>query len=211
MSQPTKPKIVSLDVDGTLVDQKFADTFWHQKMPQLYAQKYNVNFEEALQLLRKYYTEIGDEDIRWYLPRYWFDRFDLEQNPQDILQGMKEEVEVYDDVREVLRKLKGEYKLIVVSNASRIFLEVELEGLKTYFSRIYSCVSDFQQVKKTPEVYQRVCNNEETKPSQLLHVGDDPKFDVEIPKKIGIRAYLIDRSGNNKEALNNLRELLVEL
>lgn len=206
-AQEDHPKVVSFDVDGTLVNQDFADRFWHYELPQLYATKHDIDFESALSTLREHYDAIGNEDIRWYLPAYWFHRFELENDPGEVLKGMNEDLEVYQDGLDVLERLRGQYELIVVSNASRVFLEVELENIQEYFSRVYSCVSDFGKVKKSPEVYERVCEDLNVKPQLVVHVGDVPQFDYLVPKSIGIQAFLIDRSGKREDALNSLLEL----
>ena len=40
----------------------------------------------------------------------------------------------------------------------------------------------------------------------IVHVGDNLNYDYNIPNKLGIRAYLIDRKGKTKEA-NVVRNL----
>ncbi|RLI75577.1 HAD family hydrolase [Archaeoglobales archaeon] len=205
-----KPKVISFDVDGTLVNQDFANKFWHEVVPRLYAKKHGLNYDEALSYVRKRYAEVGEEDIRWYLPSYWFKRFGLDANPLNILKKMRNELEIYKDAIEALEELYDKYELIVISNASKEFLEVELEKIRDYFSKIYSCVSDFGEVRKRPEVYLKVCKSVNANPKQILHVGDHHKFDYVVPKQVGIDAYLIDRYGRydgGSEVLRDLREL----
>lgn len=209
-----KPKIISFDVDGTLVNQDFANKFWHEVVPRLYAKKHGLSYDEALNFVRKCYAEIGEEDIRWYLPDYWFKRFNLDVDPLNILKKMRNELEIYKDAIETLEELYDRYELIVVSNASREFLEVELEKIKDYFSKIYSCVSDFGEVRKKPEVYLRVCRSVNIQPKQIVHVGDHYKFDYIVPKSVGINAYLVDRYGKydgGSEILKDLRWLSILL
>ena len=40
-------KIISFDMDGTLVDVEFTDWVWGHGIPSLYAEKAGVSFEEA--------------------------------------------------------------------------------------------------------------------------------------------------------------------
>ncbi|RLI76183.1 HAD family hydrolase [Archaeoglobales archaeon] len=206
-----KPKIISFDVDGTLVNQDFANKFWHEVVPRLYAKKHGLDYNEALNFVRKCYAKVGEEDIRWYLPDYWFKRFDLDVDPLNILKKMRNELEIYKDAIEALEELCGKYELIVVSNASKEFLEVELENIKDYFSKIYSCVSDFGEVRKEPDVYLKVCRSANVKPKQVVHIGDHYKFDYLVPKSVGIKAYLVDRHGKYNGALKDLRELSILL
>ena len=115
-------KIVSFDVDGTLVDKHYGDNFWREEIPRLYSDKNNIDIEEAKEIIYRDYDSIGDEDIRWYLPEFWFYRYGLEGDPKNILENLNEEINIYDDAKETLEKLEGKYKLIVISNAARIFI-----------------------------------------------------------------------------------------
>lgn len=212
-------KIISFDADGTLVDRCFADAFWEKEVPKLYAEKYGLSFDEAWKIVRKCYNEIGEEDIRWYIADYWFKRFNLDEKPKEILKKLKNNIKIFSDALDAIENLYGKYELIVVSNASKEFLEMGLEKIRDYFSKVYSCTSDFGKVRKDPAVYLRVCGEIGVKPEQVVHVGDHHKFDYEIPRSIGMRAFLVDRSGDSNrtntdrarkrnEILQDLRELL---
>lgn len=194
-------------MDGTLVDREFADMFWHSKIPEIYAERHGVSVEEAYEFLIQRYEEVGKEDVRWYLPSYWFQRFNLDKTPMNVLEQLQEELFIYADAVEVLEELQ-EKQLIVVSNASRVFLKVELKELHGFFSKVYSCVSDFGKVKKSSGVYARVCKDLEVKAEEMVHIGDDPTFDYTVPRQIGIQAFLIDRTKERRNALHDLRELL---
>ncbi|HWR71076.1 MAG TPA: hypothetical protein VN415_08470, partial [Dehalococcoidia bacterium] len=50
-------------------------------------------------------------------------------------------------------------------------------------------------VKKTPEVYARVCRALSISPDEMAHVGDHPLFDYTAPSQLGIRAFHLDRNG----------------
>ncbi|MCD6494071.1 MAG: HAD family hydrolase [Archaeoglobaceae archaeon] len=203
-----KPKIISFDVDGTLVNQDFANKFWHELVPKLYAEKHGLNYKDAKEYVRKCYAEVGEEDIRWYLPDYWFKRFGLDDNPKDVLEEYKNELKIYDDAIDALEKLHKKYDLIVISNASKDFLDVELEDLRNYFKCIFSCVSDLKKVRKEPEVYVKICRHLKIHPTEVAHVGDHYKFDYVVPKSVGIDAYLVDRQRKYEKALKDLREFL---
>ena len=45
-----KLKVISFDMDGTLVSQDFADAVWLDGLPRLYAEEWGMGFDEA----RKY-------------------------------------------------------------------------------------------------------------------------------------------------------------
>ena len=46
----------------------------------------------------------------------------------------------------------------------------------------------------------------------LVHVGDHPVFDYEVPRSLGIECYHFNPSGeSNGSVINDLRELLKKL
>ena len=54
------PKIISFDMDGTLVDSEFTDWVWGHGVPTLYAEKVGLPFEEAKALVVKEYLKVGE-------------------------------------------------------------------------------------------------------------------------------------------------------
>ncbi|MFQ6136432.1 MAG: HAD family hydrolase [Candidatus Hydrothermarchaeales archaeon] len=202
-------KVVSFDVDGTLVDHGFVDLFWEVGIPELYAEKEGIPFDQAKEHVMTRYGEVGEEDIRWYLPEFWFDDLGLKGDVRELLDKFKEEVRIFPEVPEVLEDLRVEYELIVLSNAAREFLGIELEEIESYFAHIFSSTSDFNQVRKTTDFYSKICQILGIEPSDMLHVGDHPTFDYIAPKKLGIEALYMDRTGKStgEETIKDLREV----
>lgn len=197
-------KIISFDVDGTLIDSSFADCVWLEGVPQLYAERYGIPFESARELIVKEYDRVGEEDIRWYQLDYWFSYFGLGGSRHDLLSKYRDTITVYEEVFEVLNRLHKKYTLIVASNAHRDFLSLTLSSIKMYFDHIFSATSDFGQVGKYEEFYYNVLNRLHVDPGEVVHVGDHYTFDYEVPTKVGIHAFFLDRTG--KKGLVNLRE-----
>lgn len=210
-----KTKVVSFDADGTVVSSNYVNKFWFQELPKVYAEKKGIEFEEAREELLEFYEEIGDEDIRWYRPEYWFERFGLEPEPQEVIERIREpeNVEFYPDALEVIDKFKDDYALIVTSNSPRTFLDYALKELGDSFEAVYSCVSDFGEVKKDESVYRRVTDSLDVKGEEMVHVGDHWCFDYKAPRKIGIDTFYIDRTGGNDNkgadgVLKDMREMI---
>jgi putative hydrolase of the HAD superfamily len=111
-----------------------------------------------------------------------------------------DKINVYPDVNQILERLKGRFILILTSNAGREFIDVEMEvtGLGRYFDQIFSATSDFSEVKKTKEFYLRICQILGTRPQEMVHVGDHYEFDYVVPRSLGIHAFYLDRSGEQK-------------
>jgi len=203
--------MISFDADGTLIDLGFADTFWEVEVPTLYASKKGLKFEDAFRFVKSSYDEVGDEDLRWYQPKYWFERFGLEEDPHDVLKRVTHKVKIFPDAWEAVKNLHGKYELVVVSNAPREFLDIGVNDLKDYFSKIYSCTSDFGMVRKKPEVYIKICEELGVEPEDLIHVGDHYKFDYQVPRSIGIDAYCVNRENGKYSGTDGSDKIIKEL
>ncbi len=188
-------KIISFDFDGTIAKHTFADAFWLEGVPALYATQHHVGLETAKKILFEEYEKIGDNRIEWYDPGYWFDRFNLKTDWKKTLGEFRKNAETYPEVPAVLKRLSSKYPLIISSNAKKEFIEVQLTQtqLKGYFSWVFSSTSDFHTVKKITNFYAMICEKLKIMPQEMIHVGDHREFDYLSPLKIGITSYYLDR------------------
>jgi len=188
-------KIISFDFDGTIVKHTFADAFWLEGVPALYAQQHHVDVEAAKKYLFEEYDKIGDNRIEWYDPGYWFNRFNLQTDWKKMLFQYRDNVEIYPEVLSVLKRLSKNYSLIISSNAKKEFIEVQLRKAKLhiYFDKVFSSISDFHAVKKVTDFYAMICKKLNISPQEMIHVGDHKEFDYLSPQKLGIISYYLDR------------------
>lgn len=202
-------------MDGTLTGGRFAELVWGEGVPALYAVAEGLSLEEAKQHVFSEYAALGDERTEWYDIKYWFRFFALGEDWQGLLEKYQHEICVFSEVYQVLEQLSQEYPLVVTSNASREFTDIELEstGLKSFFKTVFSATSDFGQVKKTPQVYRKVCQLIEVEPEQVAHIGDHRVFDHDVPRQLGIRAFYLDRAGRERgdSILQNLSQFAERL
>ena len=205
------PKIISFDMDGTLVDPEYTDWVWLHGIPTLYAEKGGLSFEEAKHFVVEEYLKVGEGGIEWYDIKYWFKFFKLEQSWKDLMERYVDKIDIYPDINPLLDRLRGKFPLVLTSNAGREFIDVEMEatGLRKYFDRIFSATSDFGEVKKTMGFYQRICQILGASPQEIVHVGDHYEFDYLVPRSLGIHAFYLDRSGKQRGdlILRDLRDL----
>jgi len=206
-----KRRLVSFDLDSTLVDPTYTTFVWEIGIPRLYAGKYNTSLPKATSLVKAEYERIGDSALEWYDIKYWFEYFKLPGRWENLLEEHRDKIRAFPEVKGVVEDLVQYYDLIVTSNAAREFVEVEIKqaGIEDYFVRIFSATSDFRQVKKTPQFYEQICNTMGTKPSHAIHVGDHYEFDYVVPRSLGITAYYLDRDGirpKDSYTVKNLRE-----
>ncbi len=204
-------KVISFDLDGTLVEPEFNEWIWGVGIPQLFAEKRGISFDEAKEIVGGEYRKVGEGSLEWYDIKYWFNVFQLDGNWKQLLNRFSHRIKIYPEVLKVLKDLSSHYRLIIISNAAREFIDIEVEvaELRGYFSRIFSATSDFRQIKKTAEFYGRICQILRLGSQQMVHVGDHWEFDYLVPKGLGIKALHIDRSGNynGDDVIRNLEEV----
>ncbi len=209
-------RVVSFDLDGTLTNFRFVNSVWLEEIPRLYSFEKRVSIDDARKAVKREYDKIGKDRLEWYDLRYWIRKFGLNIDGKELLKTFEHKIATYPEVPDVLEQLKQRgFRLIIVTNARREFVELELEKaeIESYFEHVFSSTSDFGMVKKNVNLYRTVCKILEISPQEMVHVGDDQNFDFAVPKRLGILSFHLDRSGKNKGALviHSLEELETKL
>ncbi|HNQ51895.1 MULTISPECIES: HAD family hydrolase [Methanothrix] len=201
-------RIISLDMDGTLVNSRFVDKVWMEGMPRLYAERTGLDLPAAREYVIGEYMKIGSDHLEWYDLKFWIDKFGLSIGKEELLELYEDEIEVYPEVEEVLELLSENYELVVTSNAAREFIDIELDGLQGYFREVFSATSDFREVKKSPLLYGAICAHLDARPFEVLHIGDHYSYDYESALDAGLDALFLDRRGERQgpEVIGDLRE-----
>jgi putative hydrolase of the HAD superfamily len=191
---------ISFDMDGTLISPEFTDWVWGHGIPTLYSEKYGIPFEASKAFVEEEYRKVGEGALEWYDIKYWFQFFQLKTHWQNLMERYVDKIKVYPDIHPLLARLKNRFSLILTTNAGREFIDIEMKatGLGKYFDKIFSATSDFSEVKKTIHFYHRLCQILGVHPDEIVHVGDHAEFDYLVPRKLGICAFYLDRSGIQK-------------
>ena len=105
--------------------------------------------------------------------------------------------ELYPEVPGVLEKLQSGFHLAVVSNFDgRLRFILEHLGISKYFVHVFVS-SELGADKPDPEIYLRALRLMNLKPSEVLHVGDDPTRDWEAGIAAGLSIFRFDRPKNS--------------
>ncbi len=204
-------KIVSFDLDGTLVDfRSFDDIFWYKEIPKLYAKRRGVAFAAARKICLNEYGKVDKRKPEWFRPSFWLSRLDLDCKLEETTADMGCDVRILPHAKRTLSKLSKKYKTVVFSHSSKELLKIKMntEKLGDYFYKVFSTVDDFNMVKDQKS-YSMLLKKLKIEPEQLIHVGDNYKLDYLIPRSLGITAIYIDRSRkkSGKHIIHSLLEL----
>lgn len=202
--------IISFDLDGTLVNKQFADEIWLHQIPLLYAESNDIDYENAKNIVEKEYSKIGSDSLKWYDIHYWLNFLNLEYYWEDILKKGLHKLQVYPEVETVLKALSKDYTMIIISNAAKEFIDLEMDFLKlhNYFYAVYSAVSDFRKTKKDISTYLCVTEKLSIKPESLTHIGDTYEYDFIAAKKAGVKAYFLNRNAENIKNSYTVKNLI---
>ena len=196
-------EVISFDAEGTVVTSDFSQAMWHETIPALYAQKKGIDIAQAKELIIEEYDKIGDQRMEWYNIEYWTRGLGLGASGP-VVQSCLDRISYYPEVTEVLSSLGSRYKLVISSGTPVELLDFLLEDIKAHFTKIFSSVSHYRQLK-SPGFYLGICKEMGVKPEQVVHVGDSWQFDFLNSRQVGIRAFYLDRSGDdNQESLGDL-------
>jgi len=208
MIEKKELKIISFDVDGTLVDLEYNDLIWFKEIPKLVAKKKNISFKASLKLVQDEYTKLGEHNLNWYDINYWVTYFGLKVSPKRILEKYESQVKIFPEVAPLLEELKKNFILIVITAMPREFLISKMKKLEKYFKFSFSALSDFKELKNS-EIYSKISKALNVHPKQILHIGDHWEFDYLAASKAGMNAIYLDRSNTKKGnfVVNNLTEI----
>ena len=117
----------------------------------------------------------------------------------------RNEVRLYDDVLPALTALQGRCRLFAISNGNADLAAI---GLKHFFERTLSA-RDAGCLKPDPRIFRRLMKEAALDPANVVHVGDDPKADVEGARSAGVRPVWLNRDGAPWTATSAVPELRI--
>ena len=204
-----KPRVVSLDVEGTLVTHHFTRYVWQSAVPRLYAQQYGLTLQEAEETVLSEYHSIGMGRAEWFDIDYWIRRFRLGE-AEPLIEAHMSLIEFYPEVLHVLNTLSGRYTLIAASSTPLRFLRYILGDIEHYFTHVFSATTTFGKTKDR-EFFDWMCAEMSVAPESVVHVGDSWEGDYLGASAAGMAALYLDRSHDDDGSLFSLDDLLTRL
>jgi putative hydrolase of the HAD superfamily len=179
---------VFLDMDGTLLDLRFDNYFWHEHVPLRFSEKHAIEFDMAKQqLLDRYKSKAGTLD--WYCVDYWENELQLDIGA--LKQEVSKHIKIFPNVEKFLTTLK-QYEIYValVTNAHRKSIAVKMRhlDLEEYFDKIISS-HDYGYAKEQQEFWHRLMQEEPFKPDSTLFIDDNLSV-LAAAEKYGIKNLL---------------------
>jgi HAD superfamily hydrolase (TIGR01509 family) len=122
--------------------------------------------------------------------------------------------QLYPDAAEAVIKAKEKgFKTAIVTTIAYFQFEKAMQPIRDYFDFImtgYEAECD----KTNPKMYRKVLEILNVRPREAVMIGDDVPVDIILPKKLGINAILLNRTGKNVECpqadavVNDLNEAM---
>lgn len=123
------------------------------------------------------------------------DEFDLDDSWVDaafqIFYEARQEVTLFEDVAEVLNRLQKNYRLVAVSNGNA---DINKTGVGHWFEFSVSA-AEVGHRKPHPAIFQKVIEKSGLPAADILHIGDDPHYDIYAASQFGIRSVWLNRNG----------------
>jgi FMN hydrolase / 5-amino-6-(5-phospho-D-ribitylamino)uracil phosphatase len=113
------------------------------------------------------------------------------QQAFDIYYTARNQVQLYNDIIPVLKKLQSRYKMIAVSNGNADITKTQT-GLEQFFEFSWSAAEAGKE-KPHPKIFQDIMEKTQLAPHNIIHIGDDPVTDIQGAHNADINAIWLNR------------------
>jgi putative hydrolase of the HAD superfamily len=205
-------KAVSFDIYNTIIDLRLDEQIWDLAIPSIYAREHNIPFDEAYSIVTREYALFGISDIKNRDIEFYFKHLKLKTRWTKVFDEIQDLARtfVFDDALKFVKDSQGKYKFVIITAEKSEYAKQKLivTHLFEYFSDIIS-THDYGELKKTQTVYHKTLLKLGVSKDELVHVGDNKEFDYAIPRQMGIRSFLLDRTGYEQgpDVVRNITEV----
>ena len=144
---------ILFDMDGVILDNTYDNNFWQNQIPAALAKKRGCSFEDAKRLAVQIFN-FKKNTMDWYDLDYWSNMLGIDIEEQKRLPESYDKIKLYDGVFDILRKIKKDRKIILITNAHRKTLNIKLKkyDLSPYFDDMV-CAHELHYVKEDIQLW----------------------------------------------------------
>ncbi len=188
---------VLLDMDGTLLDLHFDNHFWRDHMPQAFAQKHDVDLQEAYRRVNPLFEKWAGL-LEWYCVDHWSECLDV-----DIM-ALKREVAdkiAYRPNAELFldacNRESQDVRMITNGHRKVLDLKIERTGIDRYFRQMI-CSHELNYPKERQEFWHCLNRHAPFDPTKTLFI-DDSETVLESAAEYGIKfIYSIEKPDSQR-------------
>jgi putative hydrolase of the HAD superfamily len=162
---------VCLDMDGTVLDQRFDNLFWLEALPQRWAAARGLPAAEGVaELMRRFAAKRGT--LEWYCVDHWSE--DLEFDIAALKHELRGEIRYLPGATDFLGRVRARGKrLLLTTNAHPISLAIKngQTDLARHFDELISS-HEFGAPKESQEFWTRLERTHRVAPRSTLFVDD---------------------------------------
>lgn len=201
-------KAVLFDMHGTLVYAK-NEVSAEEISDYLFSKGYEVS-PQQLMAARTFvafidYPKYGYRSWRSFFSRiFWRLKVKVDKETLYTIVKLLESrpYQLYSDAAGAVPKAKKNgFETATVTTIAHFQFKKAIAPIKNYFDFImtgYEAGCD----KTNPRMYKKVLEVLNVKPEEAVMIGDDALTDILLPKRLGIKAVLLDREGKSEERLS---------
>lgn len=196
-------RAITFDLDGTLWDLEPVIAEADHKLHQWFAQHYpSISSAFSIYDMRKLRTKLLKRDptlrhdvteLRKSSMKIAAERVGIDpivaEEAFEVFMVYRNQVELFDDVLPVLKRLQGRYLLCSLTNGNADIMRV---GLSDIFDHALTA-ADVGSAKPEPAMFMEACRLTGTTPEQMLHIGDEAETDIVGASTVGFRTIWINR------------------
>ncbi len=205
-----KIKAIWFDLDDTLFDKYSYVKVAFRDIAHFISDKYNLSFRDIYNNLKYLWEKHGSKHPRLFdvlLESLGLEvRKETVQTLVNIFHKHKpQNLEPYNDALDVLRLLKNQYTLGIITNGNVKTQKNKIKslGIRHYFRFIIYADNSGKEFRK-PHVksYRKAMHLSRTKRGEIMYVGDDPYTDFRGAKQSGYCTVRLLRGEFAKESTN---------
>jgi HAD superfamily hydrolase (TIGR01509 family) len=188
---------ILLDLDGTLLDRYFDDYFWEHLVPERYAEKHDMTFGRAREILLSTYRR-HERTLKWTDVDFWSRELDLD------IPALKEQIrhliEVHPHVENFLAAMKREGKhvhLLTNAHYKSVDLKFRKTGIGHYFDSVVTS-NEIGAPKEQQEFWRRAEKRVGFQKERSLFV-DDSETILRAARDYGVRYLLLKGRASSRE------------